>query len=252
MKIQYCSDLHLEFKDNERYLRENPIEPEGEILLLAGDIMPFSHIKDHSSFFDYVSKYFKFVYWIPGNHEYYHSDVEQYISPLRQAIRKNVFLVNNQTLQYKGVNLIFSTLWSKISHQNEWTIERSVTDFYCIKFHGKKFTPMYFNQMHQTDLNYITNSLEAIKEGNTIVVSHHVPTLIHYPEPFLHSNINEAFAVDLTTFIDTSGVDYWIYGHHHTNNPPFKIGKTEMLTNQLGYVRHNEHRFYQKSTCIEI
>ena len=252
MKIQYCSDLHLEFKDNELYLRENPIEPEGEILLLAGDIMPFSTIKDHDRFFDYVAKNFKYVYWIPGNHEYYHSDIEQYKSPLKHNIRKNVFLVNNQKIEYKGVNLIFSTLWSRISHQNEWNIERSVTDFYCIKVNGKKFTPMHFNQMHQNDLKFVMDAVQDIEEGKIIVVTHHVPTLINYPEPFLHSSINEAFAVNLSSYIESSGVDHWIYGHHHTNNAAFKIGKTEMLTNQLGYVRHGENRFYQKSTCIEI
>ena len=252
MKIQYCSDLHLEFKDNEAYLHKNPIIPEADILLLAGDIVPFTQIKNHTYFFDYLSKNFQYVYWIPGNHEYYHSDVEDYLSPFTQSIRKNVFLLNNQMVDHHGVNLIFSTLWSKISHQNEWNIERSVTDFYCIKIKGQKFTPMHFNHMHHTDLKFIMETVDAMKGGKNIVVTHHVPTLINYPEPFLHSSVNEAFAVDLTNYIDTSAVDYWIYGHHHTNNPAFKIGNTEMLTNQLGYVRHNEHLYYRGSTCIEL
>jgi hypothetical protein len=67
MTIQYCPDLHLEFKQNEICINVQPLAPRGEILILAGDIAPLHQIEDHYKFFDYVSEAFNEVYWLPGN-----------------------------------------------------------------------------------------------------------------------------------------------------------------------------------------
>ena len=39
MKIQYMSDLHLEFQENSMFLKQKEIPVTGEILVLAGDIL---------------------------------------------------------------------------------------------------------------------------------------------------------------------------------------------------------------------
>ena len=40
MKVQYASDLHLEFYDNSVYIARNPFKAVGDVLVLAGDTLP--------------------------------------------------------------------------------------------------------------------------------------------------------------------------------------------------------------------
>jgi hypothetical protein len=107
MKIQYCSDLHLEFKENKHYLSENPIKPVGDVLLLAGDIVPFALMKKYDAFFDYVADNFETTYWIPGNHEYYHYDFADKCGSFQEKIRNNVLLINNMAVDHNDVRFYF-------------------------------------------------------------------------------------------------------------------------------------------------
>jgi len=47
-------------------------------------------------------------------------------------------------------------------------------------------------------------------------------------------------------------IDYWIYGHSHCNVTDFKIGKTLLTNNQLGYVGQMEHLDYSRDAIIKI
>lgn len=252
MKIQYCSDLHLEFQENKNYLKSFPLKPEGEILLLAGDIVLFKTLNEHDDFFNFCSDNFESTFWIPGNHEFYHYDLVNVKTPLYEKIRENVFLINNLTITYKNVSLVFSTLWSHIPPQHEWTVQKNVNDFNLIKNNGKKFNAADFNTLHKNDFNFLQTALAQLTDNPRIIVTHHVPTLMHYPEQHQHSEINSAFATELFDFIESSSAAYWIYGHHHCNIPAFKIGNTTMLTNQLGYVQQNEHLLFNPAAIIEI
>lgn len=250
--IQYASDLHIEFPYNKKFLMQNPLRPVGDILILGGDIVPFAVMDKHQDFFNFLADNFAHTYWLPGNHEYYHYDLAEKSGALNENIRSNVSLVNNITVDYENVRLIFSTLWIKITQAHQWQIEKGLNDFHLIKYRGFRLTAEKYNQFFDDNLSFIQNELTKINEEKVAIFTHHCPTFMNYPEQYKESELNEAFAVELYNMIESSNIDYWIYGHHHTNTPEFFIGKTRLLTNQLGYVQQNEHQLFKTDKCIEL
>lgn len=252
MLLQYASDLHLEFPRNKTFLGPQALIPKAEILILAGDIVPFAFKEKQQDFFSYVSDHFKQTYWLPGNHEYYHSDIRFRTGKVHEQIRENVYLVNNLTVELENIKLIFSTLWAHISVEKRQILENSLTDFRAVTFKGKPFIAEDFNCLHRECLQFIENELQTPFAGKKVVVSHHVPTFRHYPKKYKNSPINEGFAVDLDSLIKENGPTCWIYGHHHHNSTEFSNGKTKMLTNQLGYVERGEHIGFSKERTVDI
>ena len=252
MKIQYCSDLHLEFPENKLFLEQNPMEVTGDILILAGDIIPFKLMDKHHAFFDFLSGSFESVYWLPGNHEYYYDDAAKRSGAFCEKIRSNVFLVNNFSAAINNTQFIFSTLWTDISAVNQWQIQQSMSDFQVIQYNDERFSTIHANKLHQQSRQFLNDALSAKSAGKKVVVTHHVPTFLNYPEKYKGGVLNEAFAVELYDFIETHQPDYWVYGHHHYNTPDFKIADTQLLTNQLGYVRNTENAGFNHGKVIEI
>jgi len=252
MKVQYASDLHLEFPDNKELLRIKPLKPEGDILLLAGDIVPFSLMHEHNDFFDYVSNNFNFTYWLPGNHEYYHSDISERSGYLNEKIRDNIFLVNNTAIQTENLKLIFSTLWTRISLSNQFYLQLRYSDFHVIRDSGLRLGVDQYNLLHDRCFSFLKEEFTKEKPDKMIVVTHHMPSFKNYPEEFKGEAMSEAFAVELSDLIKAAEPDYWIFGHEHGNKGDFTIGRTRLITNQMGYVMYNENKGFDDSKVIVV
>jgi len=254
MKIQYASDLHLEFQDNSRYLRNSPLIPVGEVLLLAGDI---GYLDDNSynihPFWDWVSDNFRQTLVIPGNHEFYVSgDVGTIHNGCIAEIRPNVKCYYNTVITIDDIDFILCTLWADIRIENAFITQQSVSDFFRIAYNGKLLTASAFNQAHQESVAFLKDTLKVNNNRKRIVVSHHVPTALCMADEFKNSRINGAFVAELHDFIYDSKIDYWIYGHSHRNMPTIDINGTKMLCNQLGYVQYNEHNTFNPQAYFEI
>lgn len=251
MRIHYCSDLHLEFEQNNKYVDRYLSYDPGDILILAGDIVPLDDEFLNNPFFSFISKKFRQVFWVPGNHEYYYRDISDFSASFNMKLHQNINIVSNIELHYEGVQFIFGTLWSRISEENGKYIEQNVSDFDCITKNKKKLRISDFNKLHCECLAFLKRSLEN-KNSKTVVVTHHVPSLLCNKSDHNKSQINEAFTVDLTDFIKSSNVNFWIYGHSHFNQKPAYIGNTIMLTNQLGYLQLNEQEGFNHNAYFSM
>ena len=252
MKIQYCSDLHLEFEANAHFLMQNPWQVSGDILLLAGDIAPLHDRYLVHPFLDMISGLYQMVFWVPGNHEYYHKDLMEFPASLNMKIRENIFVVNNLNFVYEEVHFVFSTLWSRIEPLFEKKIEQNIADFNQISLNDKKFKTSDYNKLHEQSLQFIRQSLNSIRELPSVVVTHHLPALQCNDFNHRHSALNDAYATDLSDFIEQVDASFWIYGHSHFNQKPLIIGKTLLLTNQLGNVKTPEKEGFNPRAFISV
>ena len=242
MKIQYMSDLHLEFSDNSRWLKHNELPVTGDILVLAGDIFYLKNkVAPLSNFWKWTSANYRQVLIVPGNHEYYnYCDVMDRGLQWKWMFKENVGYYQNQVIRIDDTDFIMNTLWSHISPANEYFVWKGMNDFRQIKYNDKLLQTEEFNQMHIFCLDFIKKSLAESTAKHIVVVTHHLPTLEVVAPHHKGSVLNSAFATNLSKLIADSRIDAWIYGHSHTNIDA-EINGTKVVCNQMGYVCQNEH-----------
>jgi predicted phosphodiesterase len=254
MKIQYASDLHLEFMENSDYLIERPLEAVGDILVLAGDIgyLGGKSYSEHQ-FWDWASANFERVLVVPGNHEFYGDyDLENVADGVEDAIRDNVRWYYNRSVVVGDVKIILSPLWAQILPHAEYIIERRINDFRRIKYQGERLTSARFNELNRECVAFLRRTLAESKARKKIVVTHHLPSMMCVAPQYVGDILNGAFASEQAAWIDGCGADHWIYGHSHCNVGEKTISGTKLVCNQMGYVFGNEHRDFVHDKVFEI
>lgn len=241
MKIQYASDLHIEYYDNSVFLARGPFRAAGDVLVLAGDIFPLKEWKTYRQhrFFDWCREHFRETILIPGNHEYYSSDIADWDGEWEIELRPNVRMHQNRVLRVDDVDFILTTLWSRIPERLGGYFRERMSDFTQIRKDGGPFTVHCYNEEHEKCLAFLKEAVAGSDAARKVVVTHHVPTGLCVAPEHKDSILNPGFTVELGDFIATSDIDLWIYGHSHRSIDA-AIGKTRIVSNQVGYVAYSE------------
>jgi len=251
MKIQFLSDLHLEYKENREYFISNPIKPIGEVLILAGDIVNEINRSDAIDFFKDIEKKFNFIISAFGNHEFYLGNIDFSLPKYKKQLSKNHFLLNNETIYYKNCRFIVSTLWSKIEEEHKDEISKRLNDYKYIKYKNQNFSTYYSNEIFQLSKNFIINELEKSFDGKTIIITHHLPSYDCVNPKWRNSHLASAFVSKLDDIILKYNPDFWIFGHQHEYSE-CKIGKTKLLSNPLGYFKEPNFNLFSSDKYFEV
>lgn len=239
MRIQYISDLHIEKMNSRNFkLICGKIFPKCETLVLAGDIgNPLLVTQHYQSFLDIMSKKFKKVFLIAGNHEYYGNDIsktDEHIMDICKT-RPNISFLNNTTELYNGYRFIGSTQWTKIDEPRFL-----INDFDLIHNMDIK----RYNDLHNKSRIFLKKSINdaALNNEKCVVITHHLPLheLIHekYKNPSM-SKYNQCFSSDMKdVFENKNTIKTWIYGHTHAKSEQNKFN-IPFLCNPLGYDGEN-------------
>lgn len=265
-KIRIASDLHLEFLKyrasnqdprrslhNDQTLFEVMDDESEQILLLAGDIFCCGEsFKQWTPFFEQLSKRFKHVYTVMGNHEHYRHDFleTRYVIDTYFDQFDNITLLNNDYVILDDDTALFgSTMWTNMNNSDSVAMHYArcaMNDFriidYGISYEG--FTPEQSVDEFQKTIEAL-GEFDKLPQKNKVVMTHHAPSYQSVSEKYEGSPINPAFVSDLDEFITKKNYSLWIHGHVH-NSSDYTIGKTRIIANPKGYGDENKHGYNKK------
>jgi Icc-related predicted phosphoesterase len=233
VKIYAISDLHVEFGP---WIFSNTIK--ADVVILAGDIgvgmdglkWAVQHIKDIP------------VIYVPGNHEYFHQNMETLREEMKHFASKhtNLHLLDDGVVKIDDVTFVGGTLWTdfELFHNRPMSMVyalQGMADYEVImKDRSSYLVPADTLALHKNTLELITSTLHDNDGNKTVVVTHHCPSEMSVSPRYRMDNLTPAFASDLSNLIITREPSLWIHGHTHEHFD-YTLGNTRVLCTPRGY-----------------
>lgn len=182
------------------------------------------------------------IIFVPGNHEYYHGDIQQTEAEMAEAAQRlGIHYLQNSTHRIGDVQFIGATLWTDFQVfglGDEWfcldAAKRQMRDFTGLIANGpSNFTVHRSRELHQKSLAFIERELAFPAKGKRVVVTHHAPSLQSSHPRFQRSLLVGAFASSLEHVATLA--DLWLHAHMH-DPVDYLIGECRVYCNPRGYV----------------
>ena len=270
LKISLVSDIHAEFGHQEL--------PGGDILILAGDVCEFRSFNKqfHSTktlgyrpgaypcydFFYHECAKYKKVFYVLGNHEFYHHRFDKTYNDMKHILPANVTMLEKECFEYEGVLFLGGTLWTDLNKGDPitvYTIKNYMNEYKCVQnfypdkslYH--KLIPEFTAAEHRKTKEYFKEVLEQNKDKPVVVITHMAPSFESVNAKYRGDHtINGGYASEMSEFIlDHPNIKVWVHGHMH-DACDYMIGDTRIVTNPRGYVGYEDTSGFDPDFTFEV
>lgn len=258
MKIQFQSDLHLEFM-------ASPFDyalPQAgaDVIVMAGDI----GVNSDPGYVDWVLKVTAGTptVVVVGNHEPYFSSRQSSLDVWRQATANtHVHFLEKDQVEIQGVRFLGATLFTDYNlHGNRQSAMAAaaagLNDHRLVQYGDHWFTPDDALAEHRLARQFIADALCQPFTGRTVVVTHHapsprcwgtgVPAKLARPE-----QLAPAYVSNLESMMADHDIQLWIHGHLH-HSVDVHLHGTRVLSNPRGYWPDALNPAFEPDKTVEI
>lgn len=242
MRIQFFSDIHLEFGDF-----AIP-DTDADVLVAAGDIGL------GASGIEWLKSAGKPVVFVAGNHEFYAGEYAAVRAALAAATAgSSVHLLEDSEAQIDGVRFVGGTLWTDFNGADPALMSvarNSMNDYLQIRCGEGPLVPAHTLEANARTRRWLHDALARPFDGRTVVVTHHAPSFRSWQaDP--DSPLRYAYCNDLHGLIARPPVDLWIHGHVHYVSDYLENG-VRILCNPRGYHGYQNVRGFDPARIVEI
>lgn len=230
-RLAIVSDIHYNQTDDYELHNTNS----ADILILAGDIINLNVPGArglHEFWLSSTAENFETVIYVPGNHEFYGNSYTATRDRLRETCEKYgiIYLDPGVYEYFEDLKFVGATLWTDFNAMDPAAVDAyfsNIADPHMI---------CNFDAVKQKAINSLERQflLENVDE-NTVVVTHHTPSMASCHEKWGNDAINYSFH---NTELEDSIIDLkpklWIHGHTH-DVCDYNIGDTRVVCNPRGY-----------------